>query len=290
MDSEHCSRDSDVTDGTKTVFRRVVGWMWIGLVGILPFEGGAQTYHLRDGRTLLARQVEVRGDQLVQRVAEGASSGAEIGYPLSLVTRLEWPEPDGLRHASVEAQAGRWETAMRAASEVSAVFEPFGKMPGSWWVPAELLRLRAALALGVPVQAVEVKRVIERASDEATLHTAHLLLASVHVRDGRLRDARALLSDARLIPVTARTEAEIAAVWGELHERQETPEAALEAFLQIPVFAPWRDDLQPRALLGVARAYRRLGDEERCERTVIELTDQYPSSRESQLAKKEFNL
>lgn len=283
-------QESVVTGGAKAVLRRVVGWIGIGVGVLLPFDGVAQTYHLRDGRALLARQVQVRGDQLVQRVADSASGGAEIGYPLSQVARLEWPEPDGLRQAIREAQAGRWELAMRAASDVSAVFEPFGKLPGSWWVPAEVLRLKAALALGLRVQAVEVERVVERAPDDAARQTAHLLLACVHVREGRVKEARALLSDSRLIPVNARTEAEIALVWGELHERQQAPEASLEAFLQVPVFAPWRDDLQPRALLGAARAYRRLGDEDRCERAVIELADQYPNSREAQLAQKEFQL
>ncbi|HRE83113.1 MAG TPA: tetratricopeptide repeat protein [Opitutaceae bacterium] len=272
------------------MLRRVLRWVSMVIGVTLPLDGVAQTYHLRDGRILLAQQVQVRGDQLVQRVADGASGGAEIGYPLSQVSRLEWPEPDVLKQAMLEARAGRWESAMRAASEVSAVFEPFGKLPGSWWVPAEILRLKAALALGLQVQAVEVERVVERAPDEPTRQTSYFLLAWVHVRDGRVREARALLSDTRRIPVNAHTEAEAALVWGELHERQQAPEAALESFLRIPVFAPWRDDLQPRALLGSARAYRRLGDEDRCERAVIELTDQYPHSREAQLAQKEFNL
>src|SRR5207237_5456006 len=56
---------------------------------------------------------------------------------------------------------------------------------------------------------------------------------------------------------------------------------ALLAFLRVPVF--YRDEklFMPPALLGSARAYRRLDDVERAKRTLKELIAQFPKSSEA---------
>lgn len=254
-------------------------------------HGWSQTLRLRDGRSLAANTVIVRGGQLVRALEIKDGGMAEIGYPLGDVVALDWPEPEELRGAREDLEAHAEARALAKAAAVAGRFEPFAKVPGSWWAEAERLRLQALVGLG-RVDGVELaaRRLMENAMNDATRQAAQLILAKVALREQRWKDARHAVDSLRKQPLASALEAEAAVICGELRLRESDWEGALESFLQVPAFHPTETGLLPKVLLGSARAYRSLGDAGRAERAALELVDQFPKSNEARQAGREAGL
>ena len=250
-----------------------------------------QNYRLRDGRVLAASAVVVRGNQLMRLIEVKSGGVAEVGYPLSEVISLEWPEPEELRRARERLHNGVAEQALADASAVVARFAPFATLPGSWWSEAERLRLKALVALGRFSEIrTAAQQLFERSQDETTRQTASLILARVAVLERRWPDARRLIDLLLKTTLPPALEAEAAVIAGELKLHESDWEGALESFLQLPAFHPAETGLLPKALLGSSRAYRRLGDAGRAERATLELIDQFPKSTEAREAARETGL
>lgn len=251
----------------------------------------AQHFRLRDGRVLAANSVIVRGNQLVRMIEVKGGGMAEVGYPLVELQSLDWPEPEELSRARESLSNGAAEQALADASAVAARFAPFATLPGSWWPEAERLRLRALVMLNrVSEIGNAARELFERAPDEPTRQAASLILASVALRERRWPEARRMIDPLLKAALPPALEAELAVLCGELKLQESDWEGALESFLQVPAFHPAETTLMPKALLGSARAYRRLGDAGRAERAALELTDQYPKSSEARVAAREAGL
>jgi len=249
----------------------------------------AQTYRLRDGRVLSAEQVTVRGNRLIQAVDRGKPGQAEIGFPVASVVAMEWPEPPELSLGRAAFAALRFEEARSAADSVAGQFSVFADVPGSWWGDAELLRLRSLVALQRAAEAKGPAEVLaQRSVGGAVAVSARLLLVEFALGEKRFGEAKAALAEILKSPQPASIEAQAAVLLGDLYAAELAWESALEAYLQIPAFHSTRRDLLSKALLGSARAYRGLGDRGRVERTLLELSDDFPNSTEAKQAEREF--
>jgi TolA-binding protein len=65
-------------------------------------------------------------------------------------------------------------------------------------------------------------------------------------------------------------------------------DSALMSYLHVPVFFPDETNHLPAALLGSARAYRRLDDVDRAKKSLNELIAQFPKTAEANVAKTEL--
>ncbi len=262
--------------------RRLAAGAVVVVVLLAPLASQGQHYRMRDGQMLAANTVVVRGNQLVRALEVKDGASAEVGYPLSGVVALDWPEPEELRRAQENFVKGAIAEALADAETVATRFSPFSALPGSWWGEAELLRLQALASLG-RWNEVEpaARRLSEKAPAERLRQAARLLVAKANLRERRWPEAKAILESLGTLKPIPALEAEIAVLRGELALQESDWEGALEAFLQVPAFHPTQAALMPPALLGSANAYRRLGDAGRAERTLLELVDHYPESAEA---------
>lgn len=250
-----------------------------------PLSSHGQHYRMRDGRTLAANAVVVRGNQLVRALEVKDGTAAEVGYPLSGVAALDWPEPEELRRAQENFTRGATAEALADAEAVATQFVPFATLPGSWWGEAELLRLQALAALGRWGEIESAaRRLSENAPVERLRQAARLLIAKANLHERRWPEAKAILDSFGKVSLAPALEGEVAVLRGELRLQDSDWEGALEAFLQVPAFHPTQAALMPPALLGSAKAYRQLGDAGRAERSLLELVDHYPESVEAKQA------
>lgn len=243
----------------------------------------AQQYHLRDGLVLDAINVTLRGVSLVEVVdAVSAEAVVERSYPISDVVRLDWPEPAALAAARSALAKGAGREAVATLEAVRAEFVLFAKLPGAWWTAASLLRLRGLMLAGAAEEAEAAAReLIATAIDPEAVGLARLALAELALAAGQGEIAAAMVEAILKEDVPAGVRARSWLLRGERALQQGEAEAALEAFLRIPVLHPGRPELLAPALDGSRRAYQLWGDATRAERAAEELRRVFPDSPES---------
>ena len=253
------------------------------LLLLLPDGGRAQQYHLRDGHVLDAIDVAVRGVSLVEAVdAVSADAVVERNYPVSDVVRLDWPEPDAFEAARSALARGAGREAVVMLEPVRAEFVLFAKLPGSWWTAASLLRLRGLMLAGAADEAEAAAReLIATAIDPEAVGLARLGLAELQLAAGQGEIAAAMVEAILKEDVPAGVRARSWLLRGERALQQGDAEAALEAFLRIPVLHASREGLLAPALEGSRRAYLLWDDPARADRAAEELRRTFPDSPEA---------
>jgi hypothetical protein len=257
--------------------------LFMMLILLLPNGGRAQQYHLRDGHVLDAIDVAVRGVSLVEAVdAVSADAVVERNYPISDVVRLDWPEPDAFEAARSALARGAGREAVVMLEPVRAEFVLFAKLPGSWWTAASLLRLRGLMLAGAADQAEAAAReLIATAIDPEAVGLARLGLAELQLAAGQGEIAAAMVEAILKEDVPAGVRARSWLLRGERALQQGDAEAALEAFLRIPVLHASREGLLAPALEGSRRAYLLWDDPARADRAAEELRRTFPDSPEA---------
>lgn len=253
------------------------------LLLLLPDGGRAQQYHLRDGHVLDVIDVAVRGVSLVEAVdAVSADAVVERNYPISDVVRLDWPEPDAFEAARSALARGAGREAVVMLEPVRAEFVLFAKLPGSWWTAASLLRLRGLMLAGAADEAEAAAReLIATAIDPEAVGLARLGLAELQLAAGQGEIAAAMVEAILKEDVPAGVRARSWLLRGERALQQGDAEAALEAFLRIPVLHASREGLLAPALEGSRRAYLLWDDPARADRAAEELRRTFPDSPEA---------
>src|SRR5207302_4186060 len=125
-------------------------------------------------------------------------------------------------------------------------------------------------------------------TDPEAARAANLRIASSLVKKQEFEKAAQICDDT--IKQSTRPEV-LADAWvtkGNVLLAQKDFDDALLAFLRVPVF--YRDEklFMPPALLGSARAYRRLDDVEHAKRALKDLIVQFPKSSEAAIAQTEL--
>jgi tetratricopeptide (TPR) repeat protein len=257
--------------------------LFMMLILLLPNGGRAQQYHLRYGHVLDAIDVAVRGVSLVEAVdAVSADAVVERNYPISDVVRLDWPEPDAFEAARSALARGAGREAVVMLEPVRAEFVLFAKLPGSWWTAASLLRLRGLMLAGAADEAEAAAReLIATAIDPEAVGLARLGLAELQLAAGQGEIAAAMVEAILKEDVPAGVRARSWLLRGERALQQGDAEAALEAFLRIPVLHASREGLLAPALEGSRRAYLLWDDPARADRAAEELRRTFPDSPEA---------
>lgn len=248
----------------------------------------AQNIILKDGRTIVTKSIRRQGDNIMATVEIPTSSASsapsrpqlgEIGYPVSSIEKLDFPEPTQLRNVPDLILQGKAAEALRQIEPVVRYYEGFRDAPGSWWDEAALLKVQALLAMGNEKEADPLIELIARfVTRPETVRAAQALKAAAMTRNGSHAEALKIYETLTKEAMRHWTLATVAVNKGRSHLALKQYEPALLSFLQIPVFYPDEKIFVPQAMLGSAQAYFALEDLPRAKETLKELIQEYPSS------------
>src|ERR1041384_8088498 len=102
----------------------------------------SQNILLKTGQTIETKGVRVSGDVVMGKVQVGSSSG-EVGYQISTIARIDFPEPPQLKTTEALLAQGQPAKALADIGPVVKYYEPLRGVPGNWWAPAALLKVSA---------------------------------------------------------------------------------------------------------------------------------------------------
>ena len=272
---------------------KLMACLALGLASAAPVS--AQNIVMKDGKTIIAKSLRRSGDTIMATIEISAATGekqaqtGEVGYALSQISRLDYPEPGQLRTVPELILAGRMPEALAQIEPVVKFYESFRDAPGSWWSEAAMLKVEALQATGNYKDSEPLIDSLARSvSDPETVRAAKVFIAAgltrrgEHVKAVEIFDA--VLKDATK-PLTIAT---ASVNKGQSHLALKQYESALIAFLQVPVFYPNQKLLVPQALLGSAKAYYGMDDLVRAKATLDELLKDYGASAQAAEAKAEL--
>lgn len=247
-----------------------------------------QTITLKTGQTVETKGVRRDGDMIMGKIEVGGASG-EIGHQVAAIAKIDFPEPRAIRSAADLLSQGQPEKALAEVEPVIIYYAPFRDIGGAWWAQAAMIKVSALAALQRDAEADPLLREIQKITpDPETVRAVNLRIAASLVRKQDYEKAAEICDAA--IKESARPDV-LADAWvtkGNILLAQKEWDAALLAFLRVPVF--YRDEklFVPPALLGSARAYRRLEDLDRAKRSLNDLTKDFPKSAEAAIAQTEL--
>ncbi|CAN5163436.1 hypothetical protein BH20VER2_BH20VER2_13950 [soil metagenome] len=268
------------------------GALLLALLFVLVLGSGsrafAQQIILKNGQIVKTTGLRRSGDMIMGRIEVAGRSG-EIGHEISTIARIAFPEPRQLKAAAALLSQGEAEKALTEINPVMGFYEAFKEIPGAWWAPAAVIKVSALASLGRDKEAEPLAAEIQKtAPDPETARAANLRIA--HALLGRDEWEKASQIIDTVIKDSTRSDV-LADAWvlkGNLLLARKEWDTALLAFLHVPVFYRGEKLQMPPALLGSARAYRRLDDHERAKRSLNDLLTAFPKSAEAAIAQTEL--
>ncbi len=272
----------------STSLRMTAWWAAALLLLATTASAPAQTLLLKSGQRVETKGVRRSGDMVMGKIEVAGSSG-EIGHLISAIAKIEFPEPKAISNATELLAQGQPEKALAEINPVLAFYEPLREIPGAWWAPAAMIKVSALSALQRDKEAEPLALLIQKtATDPETARAANLRIASSLVARQEFDKAAQICDEAIKESTRAAVLAEAWVTKGTLLLAQKQWDGALLAFLRVPVF--YRDEklFMPAAMLGSARAYRRLEDLDRAKRSLYDLIAAFPKSAEAAIAQTEI--
>jgi TolA-binding protein len=255
---------------------------------VLATSASGQNIILKTGQTIETKGVRRSGDMVMTKVQVGASSG-EVGYQVSTIGKIAFPEPPQLKTTAAFLSQGQPEKALADIEPVVKYYDPFRDVPGNWWALAALLKVSALSGMQLDKEAERLGDEIRKSvTDPETARAAQLQRVAGLVRRGEYGKALQLCDT--VIKESAKAEV-LAEAWvhkGDALLAQRQWDGAVLAYLHVPVFYDDEKLWMPPALLGSARAFRGLEDMERAKRSLNDLTAGYPKSAQANVARAEL--
>jgi tetratricopeptide (TPR) repeat protein len=255
---------------------------------VLATSASGQKIILKTGQTIETKGVRRSGDMVMTKVQVGASSG-EVGYQVSTIGKIAFPEPPQLKNTAAFLSQGQPEKALADIEPVVKYYEPFRDVPGNWWAPAALLKVSALSGMRLDKESEKLGDEIRKSvTDPETARAARLQLVAGLVRRGEYGKAQQLCDT--VIKESAKADV-LAEAWvhkGDALLAQRQWDGAVLAYLHVPVFYDDEKLWMPPALLGSARAFRGLEDMGRAKRSLNDLTAGYPESAQAEIARTEL--
>ena len=248
-----------------------------------------QTFYFSDGRKASMPDARIKGNNIVVplKLAGADGAAAEITLPISSLARIEWPAPSAIAEAETALKAGKPADALKKIDAVLPQQAPFRDIPGSWWSQGAVVKAIALAQLGKDVDAnVMLERMRQAKVPREDISRVEVAVIDQLVASGKTDAASARLDKLQETVTDDAGLASIAITKGQILERAGHFEEALLSYLRVPVFYPTETDKMPAALLGAARAYKKLGDDDRATATLNTLTTRFPDSPEAAQAKR----
>lgn len=273
-----------------TAFPSLAAWCALAAFTVfISASASAQVLITKDKRRINVSEVEVRDATVIQKQKLPQGGFAEIGFPLTSVVSVEWPLPPELSAAEAEVEQGSHLAALPALKAQAALHAPFRHANGSLWLRAQTSLVRAYAGAGLPDEAEREFTALKTDNPPAELLASlelDILLARAAAGEWAAYAPKfAALREAGL------EEPDSARLWlaqAEQNRRRGQPEKALLEFLQVTVFHPRAESVQPAALLGAIRCYRALGETEQARLATEEILRRFAESPEAVTASKEI--
>ena len=248
----------------------------------------AQTITLKTGQKVDTLGLRRDGAMVMGKVQVGSGEG-EIGYNVVQIAHIDFPEPRGIKAASDFLAQKQAQKALAEIEPVVAYYDGFREVPGTWWPQAALIKVSALTALQRDKEAEMLAQTIEKSStDPDTARLVRVNLSSGMIRRSEFEKAIEYCDSAIKDSTDPHVLGEAWLHKGDAYAGMKQWDDALLAYLHIPVFYSDETALVPPALLGSARAYRRIDDPTRAKKTFNDLISSYPKSPEATLAATEL--
>jgi tetratricopeptide (TPR) repeat protein len=266
--------------------RRLV--LLLVLVFIIDRSVHGQAIILKSGQKVDTLGLHRDGDMVLGKIQVGAGSG-EVGYHLSQIGKIEFPEPRGLKTATELMTQGQPEKALAEIEPVVKFYDAFKEIPGSWWGQSALIKVSLLAALQREGEAESLAADIQKSvTDPETARRAQVRLAGALIRK-RDFDKAISICDAA---IKENIDPEVVAnAWlnkGDALFAQKEWDAALLAYLHVPIFFPDEKLVMPAALLGSGKASARLDDKPQATRSFNDLIAAFPKSAQAAVAQTEL--
>jgi tetratricopeptide (TPR) repeat protein len=268
-------------------FMRAVALLFLFML-LFVSPGHGQTIISKTGQKVETQGLRRDGDMVLGKIQVGAGSG-EIGYHLSQIAKIEFPEPRGLKSAADLMTQGQPEKALAEIEPVVAFYQAFKEIPGSWWSQAALIKVSMLAALQRAGEAEALAADIQKSvTDPETARGAQVRLAGGLIRKRDFQKALAICDAA----IKESLDPEIVAnAWlnkGDALFAQKEWDAALLAYLHVPFFFPDQKLVMPGALLGSGKASALLDDKTQATRSFNDLIAAFPKSAQAAVAQSEL--
>jgi tetratricopeptide (TPR) repeat protein len=244
----------------------------------------SQSIVLKTGQRVDTQGLRRDRDIVMAKVQVGSGNG-EVGYTISQIAKIEFPEPRGLKAANDLLGQRQPDKALAEIEPVIAYYDAFKEVPGSWWAQAALIKVSILTALHRDGDAEKLADKIQQAATDPTAGRAiQVRLSSGLIRRKQFDKALAIC-DAAIKETT--DPAVLADAWlhkGDALAGMQQWDDALLAYLHLPVFYSDQTALLPPALLGAGMSYRRLDDLPRAKKSMNDLVAAYPNSPEAATA------
>jgi tetratricopeptide (TPR) repeat protein len=258
------------------------------LLLLLTKPANAQSIILKTGQKVDTLGVRRDGELIMGKVQVGSGSG-EVGYNISQIAKIEFPEPRALKGASDLMGQGQPEKALAEIDPVVRYYEPFKEVPGAWWAQAAAIKVSVLAALQREAEGEALANELQKSvTDPETARAVQLRLAGGLIRKKEFEKAIGICDTAI---AQSNDPSVLAEAWikkGDALFAQRQFDAALLAYLRVPVFYADEKSFVPAALLGSARSYWRLDDAERAKKSLNDLIAAYPKSVEAAAAQTEL--
>ena len=248
----------------------------------------SQNIILGTGQTIETKGVRRSGDMVMGKIQVGSSAG-EVGYRASTIAKIDFPEPPQLKTTAAFLSENQPKKALADIGPVVKYYAPFRDIPGNWWAEAGLLEVSALSGMQLDREAEALGEEIRKSAiDPEMARAAQLQLVGALLRSEDYDKALQLC--AAVIRESAKAEV-LAEAWvrkGDACLAQRQWDAAVLAYLRVPVFYPEQKLWMPPALLGSARAFRGLNEIERAKKSLADLTTDFPKSAQADIARLEL--
>jgi tetratricopeptide (TPR) repeat protein len=264
-----------------------VGWVIVIVLVIAP-RAQSQTITLKTGQKVETLGVRRDGEMVMGKVQVGSGSG-EVGYQVSQIAKVEFPEPRGLKAAAELMAQGQPEKALAEIEPVVAYYAAFKEVPGSFWSQAALIKVSILAALKRDAAADALAAEIQKAvTDPEIARAVQVRLSANLVRKRDFDKAIAICDEAIKQSTDPATLADAWVNKGDALAGKKEWEEALFAYLRVPIFYSDEKSFIPPAMLGSGRAYWRLDDTARARKSFNDLIAAYPKSGEAAVAQTEL--
>lgn len=259
----------------------------------LPSSATASAYSisLTGGRTIPAMAIRRDGDNVMASQVLPAAPGSapvvgQVGYPVKAIKSIEFPKPPELEEANKLLAAGKAAEALSKITPAVDFAAKFSDIPGNRWTELALAKLGALTRSENSSEAEALAaRLMKTVSDPEIMLSARVQIAAGWVRAGQC--ARALPVFDEVIQESESDET-LATAWlnkGNALMANHEAEAALLAYLRVPVLHPGQTLLIPPALMGSVKAYQAMGDTVNASRAKQDLVNLYPGTPEAAAVK-----
>lgn len=267
---------------------RSVFFLSLAATALLVRTVNGQNILLKSGQTVETKGVRRHGEMIMGSIAVGQSRG-EVGYPISAISRIKFPEPPQLKTTVGLLTKGEPEKALVEIKPVVKYYEPFREIAGNYWAQAALLEVSALAGMQLDKEAGSLGEEIRKNStDPETARAAQLQVVKSLIYKEEYDKAVDLCEN--VIKESAQPSV-LAEAWvkiGDAYLAQRIWDKAELAYLHVPVFYEDAKLWMPPALLGSARAFRGLEDLDRAKKTLNDLTTKFPRSPQAKIARGEL--